>query len=95
MNPKLAVVLYSLACAFCLAAFAMIPNILKYVFSLGAFFLGLRFFGTYETWGVRLALIGLSIVFFFVFIFIYTIFAAVNGWYLPQMPEARALPNPA
>jgi hypothetical protein len=88
MNPKLAVVLYSLACGLCLAAFTMIPDFIKYLFSLGAFLLGLRFFGTYETWPMRLSLIGLSIVFFFLYIFVYTIFAAANGWYLPQLPEA-------
>lgn len=89
MNRNLAVFLYSLACGTLLVAFSLIPGIIKYAFSLGAFFLGLKFFGTYETWGPRLALIGGSLVVFLILLVIYAFFAALYGWHVPGVTDVE------
>lgn len=85
MNKAAALLAYGAACALLLAAFSMIQDFLRYLFSLGAFLLGLRFFGQYETWGMRLGLIGLTLVFYFLFVFLYTVIAYARGWYIPGM----------
>lgn len=87
MGPKLELFLYSLACGACLAAFTLIPDLFRYIFSLVTFFLGLRFFGKHETWGMRIGLMVLAVLFFFIFITAYTILAIINGWYLPALPQ--------
>lgn len=87
MNPKLSLLVNSVVCAICLAAFSMIPGFIKYIFSLTAFFLGLRFFGAHDSWKMKLALIGITIVLFFVFVILYTILAIAYGWYIPTVPE--------
>lgn len=86
MSRALAVMLYGFACAVLLAAFSMTPGMLKFVFSIGAFFLGLRFFNAHDTWGVRLAFIGTAVVLYFVCVVVYTILAYANGWPLPSAP---------
>ncbi len=87
MRSFWAVVGYGLACAICLTFFSMIQDLIKYAFSLGAFFLGLRFFRFYETWGVRIAFILTSIALYFVVTVIYTVLAIANGWPIPTMPQ--------
>lgn len=88
MNPKLSLVLNSFACGLCLTAFSMVPGLIQYAFSLVAFLLGMRFFGIHDTWGMRIGLVVLSVVFFLLFLIIYTVLAQVNGWYHPQIPAA-------
>jgi hypothetical protein len=86
MNPKLSLFVNSMGCGLCLTAFTLVPGLIQYAFSLVAFLIGMRFFGAHETWGMRLSLVGLSIVFFLLFLIVYTILAQVNGWYHPQIP---------
>lgn len=86
MSRALSVLLHGFACAVLLAAFSMTPGLLKFVFSILAFLLGVRFFGAHDTWGVRLAFIGTSLVLYFVCVILYTVLAYVNGWPLPAAP---------
>ncbi|MFD1952750.1 hypothetical protein ACFSL6_00780 [Paenibacillus thailandensis] len=54
--------LYSVAVGALLAAFSYTPGIVKYVFSLLALYLIIRFFRQYETWPVRILFIAQSII---------------------------------
>lgn len=88
MNAKLNLFVTSIVCGLCLAVFSLIPSFVKFAFSLVAFFVGLRFFGQYDSWKMRLALIAISIIWYFLFVIIYTFLAIANNWYLPAMPDA-------
>ncbi|MFF2093612.1 hypothetical protein [Paenibacillus sp. NPDC058174] len=59
------ILLYSLVCGLLLMAFSLIASIVKFVFSLAALFLIIRFFKRYERWGARGAFIALTVVFYF------------------------------
>jgi hypothetical protein len=76
----LRIVGYSIVCAILLALFSQISDILKYVFSLCALVLGIRFFRNYDTLGHRVAFIALTIVFYFIVNIVYVILALQNGW---------------
>jgi hypothetical protein len=86
MNPKLSLFFNSIGCGLCLTAFTLVPGLIQYAFSLVAFLLGMRFFGVHDTWGMRIGLVACSILFFLLFLVIYTVLAQVNGWYHPQIP---------
>ncbi|WP_036709868.1 hypothetical protein [Paenibacillus pinihumi] len=84
-----AVILYGLACGILLIVFAMFPGlgIFKFVFSLGAFLLGLRFFRIYEKWSTRISFILISLVFFIIILVPLTAYLyAVKPELLPSMP---------
>lgn len=87
MNRTLAVILYGLLCGALLAAFTLITGLIKFIFSLGAFMFGLKFFGEHETWGVRFAFIGTTVLMFLIFILVYTVLAYTYDWPLPSLPE--------
>lgn len=70
-----------------LFVFTIIPGLWRYIFSLGAFFIGVRVFGMYESWKARMSYILASLVFFFLILLIYVIAAFVNEWPLPLPPE--------
>jgi hypothetical protein len=79
------VILYAAGLGLLLLAFTMIQDFFRYLFSLLAFLLALRFFSTYETWGPRIAFIIVSFLFYIIDIIIYTMIAYVNGWPIPGM----------
>ncbi|MBJ6363312.1 hypothetical protein ACFOQM_19005 [Paenibacillus sp. GCM10012307] len=84
-----AVVLYGFACGTLLTLFSMFPGlgIFKFLFSLGAFLLGLRFFRTFERWAVRIAFVLTSLVFYLIVIVILTVYLyAVKPELLPVQP---------
>ncbi|CAM3353013.1 hypothetical protein [Marinicrinis lubricantis] len=85
------VFLFSLASSLLLCLFAFIPTILKYAFSLGAFLTGLKFFSTYDSWKMRGSYLASSIVLFFIWIMLYTVFAFAYDWPLPEgvVPEEQ------
>lgn len=85
MNRTAAVILYSLGCGILLVLFTMVESLFRFTFSLLAFLAALRFFSTYETWGSRIAFIIVTIVFYLLFIIIYTMIAYVRGWPIPGM----------
>ena len=67
--------------------FTIIPGLWRFIFSLGAFYIGVRVFGFYETWQARVGYILATIVFFFVVLVIYVVIAFVNEWPLPLPGE--------
>ncbi|MDQ1913188.1 hypothetical protein RAC89_22590 [Paenibacillus sp. GD4] len=77
----LAVLGFSLLCAIFLSLFSHIQDLLKYVFSLGALFAGIQFFKRYEERSLRIWFVALTIVFYFIFAFIYAVYVAMQ-----QMP---------
>jgi len=62
-----------------LVAFTMFPPFWRVIFSLGALFLGIRFFGRYDRLAMRVWLVILSIVFFVVFTFVTVTFLYATG----------------
>lgn len=59
------VILYAFMAGVSLSLFAQIGDFIKYVFSLLAIYIGIRFFRRFETIGLRVTFIVLSIVFYF------------------------------
>ncbi|MDQ0059584.1 hypothetical protein [Paenibacillus harenae] len=57
-------ILYSLAAGVLLAAFSFTPGIWKYMFSLLALYLGIRFFRKYDSIGLRIAFFAVAILFY-------------------------------
>lgn len=56
---------YSLAAGVLLAAFSFTPGFVKYMFSLLALYLGIRFFRNYDGIGLRIAFFALAVLFYF------------------------------
>jgi len=69
----------SMAIGALLVAFTMFPAFWRVIFSLGALFLGIRFFGLYDRLAMRVWLVILSIVFFVVFTFVLVLFLYASG----------------
>ncbi|WNR46582.1 hypothetical protein [Paenibacillus roseipurpureus] len=59
--------MYSLLCAVLLTCFSTIHDFIKYVFSLGALYVGMRFFRRFEQIGFRIWFIVISVLFYFIF----------------------------
>jgi hypothetical protein len=70
---------YSMAIGALLVAFTMFPAFWRVMFSLGALFLGIRFFGRYDRLALRVWLVVLSSVFFVVFTFVLVVFLYTSG----------------
>jgi len=73
------IVLYSMAVGLLLVLFTSIAIIVRYVFSLGAIFIGIRFFSKFDKLSHRIWFIGLSIFFFIVFTVLSVIFLIMSG----------------
>lgn len=69
---------YSVICAALLLLFSQIQDLLKYIFSLGALYLGIHFFKRYETRGMRIAFVVTTIVLYFVFTVCYAVYIFVK-----------------
>jgi uncharacterized membrane protein YozB (DUF420 family) len=80
MVTALRILGYSFACAVLLALFSQFTDIIKYVFSLLALFLGIRFFRNYEALKHRVAFIAIAIVLYFIVNVVYVVLAFENGW---------------
>jgi hypothetical protein len=74
------VVLYSLAGGILLTLYSQIPDMLRYVFSLLALLLGIRFFRRFESKGPRIAFVLMLIFYYLIFNLMYVIAAQVYGW---------------
>ncbi|ALS27477.1 hypothetical protein ABEV74_00640 [Paenibacillus cisolokensis] len=59
------IALYSIVCGSLLAMFALTANLMRYVFSLLALYLGIRFFRRYERLAPRIWFIVLAIFWYF------------------------------
>ncbi|MUT66833.1 hypothetical protein GOM71_12930 [Paenibacillus sp. NEAU-GSW1] len=66
------VILYAAASGVLLGLFSILTAVVKFIFSLLALFLVLRFFKRYERWGARGAFIATALVFFFIFLVCYS-----------------------
>lgn len=77
------VLLYAVLTGISLSLFTQIEGFIKYVFSLLALYIGIRFFRRYETLGLRALYISLSIVLFLLSAVIIAIIV-----YIQQNPEA-------
>lgn len=71
---------YSMVIGALLVAFTMFPAFWRVIFSLGALFLGIRFFGRYDRLAMRVWLVVLSTAFFIVFTFVLVMFLYAAGW---------------
>ncbi len=60
------VLLYSFLAGFSLSIFAQMDAVVRYIFSLLALYIGIRFFRRFETIGMRVLFVVLAIVFYFV-----------------------------
>lgn len=78
MNDRLKttfwLLLYSFGAGLMLACFSMISDFYRYLFSLLALYIGIRFFRRFETLGMRITFFVVSIVFY---LFIAVVSAAV------------------
>jgi hypothetical protein len=61
---------YALAAGLLLALFSMLASIVKYVFSLLALYVGIRFFRRFDSIGFRIGFFALAIVFYFLIVII-------------------------
>ncbi|SFL47576.1 hypothetical protein SAMN03159341_106248 [Paenibacillus sp. 1_12] len=61
----LVVVVYSLLCAILLSLFSQIQDLLKYLFSLGALYLGIQFFKKHDERWMRITFVILTIILYF------------------------------
>lgn len=59
------IILYAIACGALLAIFSLVSSMVKFLFSLLALYLIIRFFKRYETWGVRIVFILSTLIIYF------------------------------
>ncbi|UUZ85825.1 hypothetical protein LJK88_21555 [Paenibacillus sp. P26] len=74
----LAVIGFSLVCAALLSLFAQIQDVFKYIFSLGALFVGIHFFRRYEARGMRIAFIVTTVCFYFIFAVVIAVYLTIQ-----------------
>ncbi|MCY9705824.1 hypothetical protein M5X00_04310 [Paenibacillus alvei] len=73
--------LYSFVCGSLVGMYAFLTFPVNLVCSVGALYLGYRFFKRYETKGVRIWFVSLSVLFYFIFLFMMSVVT-----YMKQMP---------
>ncbi len=73
------ILLYSAAIGLLLMLFTSIQIIVRYVFSLGAIFVGIKFFGKFDKLSHRIWFIVLSLFFFMFFTLLSVIFLIMSG----------------
>ncbi|NHN28445.1 hypothetical protein [Paenibacillus agricola] len=74
---------YSLVAAILLSLFSQIQDLLKYLFSLGALYVGVQFFKRHEALGMRISFVAATIVLYFIIAIIYAMYLAVTTGQLP------------
>ncbi|MNY53913.1 hypothetical protein D3C86_1897160 [compost metagenome] len=70
--------MYSLLCAVLLTCFSTIQDFVKYIFSLGALYVGMRFFRRFEQISFRVWFIVISVFFYFLFSLIVALYNEVG-----------------
>jgi hypothetical protein len=78
--------LFSFCAGLLLALFALVNGILKFVFSLGALYVGILYFRRQESVGMRIGFVVLSIVFFIIMTIVLTAIMYVQGKIGPTAP---------
>jgi hypothetical protein len=90
MDSRFKTVMWLLLFSFCagllLALFALVNGILKFVFSLGALYVGILYFRRQESVGMRIGFVVLSIVFFIIMTIVLTAIMYVQGKMGPTAP---------
>ncbi|MCZ8520194.1 MULTISPECIES: hypothetical protein [Paenibacillus] len=74
---------YSLICAALLFLFSMIGDLVKYLFSLGALYIGIQFFKKFEERGPRIAFVVTTILFYFIYTVFYAVYLTATGQGIP------------
>ncbi|MFF2887964.1 hypothetical protein [Paenibacillus sp. NPDC057967] len=82
VKTSLVVMFYSLLTGICMALFTQIDGFVKFLFSLLALYIGIRYFRRFETVGMRVLYIVLALVFTFI-----TILSFVVYTFQQQNPE--------
>ncbi|RJE90550.1 hypothetical protein D3P07_00095 [Paenibacillus sp. 1011MAR3C5] len=82
VKTSLVVMFYSLLTGICMALFTQIEGFVKFLFSLLALYIGIRYFRRFETVGMRVLYIVLALVFTFI-----TILSFVVYTFQQQNPE--------
>lgn len=82
VKTSLVVMFYSLLTGICMALFTQIEGFVKFLFSLLALYIGIRYFRRFETVGMRVLYIVLALVFTFI-----TILSIVVYTFQQQHPE--------
>ncbi|QAY65532.1 hypothetical protein [Paenibacillus protaetiae] len=80
------ILLYSVAAGVLLAIFSMIPNMIRFVFSLLALYLVIRFFRKVESWKSRTVFIVLALFFYFLAAIVVAMVRFVNSGEIPAAP---------
>ncbi|MCU6795270.1 hypothetical protein OB236_24480 [Paenibacillus sp. WQ 127069] len=70
----LIVLMYSLLCAVLLNLFSQIQDLLKYLFSLGALYLGIQFFKKHDEKWMRITFVILTIILYFIAAVVYAFY---------------------
>ncbi|MBD2871444.1 hypothetical protein [Paenibacillus arenilitoris] len=87
MNEKVKTTLWVLGYTFLagtlLAVFSVLTEIYKYIFSLLAIYIGIRFFRRFETLGLRITFFVLGIFFYFLVAVIFAMVAFIRDNPLP------------
>ncbi|WP_336746173.1 hypothetical protein [Paenibacillus sp. y28] len=76
---------YSLLCSALLAVFVQLHDVSRYLFSLIALLLGVRFFRNYDSMGTRIGFVATVFVLAMLFSLIYSMAAEMNGWYYKKL----------
>lgn len=74
------IALYSIVIGTLLSVFVQIESMIRYVFSLLALYLIVRFFKRFETWGPRIAFIVCSLVVFFLAAIIFVAYTLMQEY---------------
>ncbi|CAM4284835.1 hypothetical protein FHS16_002257 [Paenibacillus endophyticus] len=87
MNEKVKttfwLIAYTFTAGLLITLFTVIEDFYRYLFSLLALYIGIRFFRRFETLGYRITFFVLSIVFFLIFAVFYSMFI-----YIKDNPDA-------
>lgn len=70
----------SLLAALLLTAFSHIESVVKYAFSLIAFYVAFRFFKKNEEIRTRILFVIIALILYFISSFVYSLLAELNGW---------------
>jgi len=73
------VILYAIMAGGALSIFTTISSFIKYLFSLLAVYIGVRFFRRFETIGLRITFIVLSIIMFFIGVLITVVYQSLTN----------------
>ncbi|WP_159887062.1 hypothetical protein [Paenibacillus puerhi] len=74
----LKVILFGMLCGGLIFVFSIWDDLLKYVFSLGALYIGYQFFTRNDSRGMRIGFVCASVGFYFIYVFFYAIYQFIQ-----------------